>query len=259
MNSDADRAVAARVLPLLDLTSLGADDTEADVDRLCAQAITPAGPVASICIWPRFVARAVEALSGADLPVAAVANFPEGDDDDDRARRDAAAIVAAGGVEVDVVVPWRRLAVGDDEAVRRLVAATRSEIGDQVVLKAILETGELADPLLIERAGRSALDGGADFLKTSTGKTQRSATPEAASTLLGVLTADPVDHDRSGWRRPRGLKVSGGVGTIEQAAVYLDLVDEAIGAAAVGPSTLRFGASRLLTALLDVLDGRLDG
>ncbi len=244
-------AVAARVLPLLDLTSLGDDDTPADIERLCANAPTPAGPVASVCVWPRFVAMSVELLAGTGIPVAAVANFPDGDDDDDRARSDAAAIVAGGGAEVDVVVPWRRLADGDDAAVTRLVAATRAEIGDGTVLKAILETGELDDDELAARAGRAALAGGADFLKTSTGKTARSATPEAAAALLSVLTEPgAASPDRI---RPIGLKVSGGVGTVAQAATYLALADEALGAAAVGPATLRFGASRLLGDLLAVL------
>lgn len=248
-------SVARRVLPLLDLTSLGEDDRPADIDRLCAQAQSPAGSVASVCVWPRFVGQAVDLLSGAEIPVAAVANFPEGDDDDDRARADAAAIVEAGGREVDVVVPWRRLADGDagaDEAVTRLVRATRDEIGDGIVLKAILETGELGDADLVARAGRAALAGGADFLKTSTGKTANSATPEAAAVLLSVLTeasAGAVDRVR-----PLGLKVSGGVGTADQAAVYLGLADDAFGPENVGPATLRFGASRLLGALLELLE-----
>jgi len=260
MTSADPVTVARRVLPLLDLTSLGEDDQPADIDRLCADAQSPAGPVASVCVWPRFVAQSVDLLRGSGIPVAAVANFPEGDDDDDRARADAAAIVEAGGAEVDVVVPWRRLIAAGveagaaaDAAVTRLVRATREEVGDDIVVKAILETGELGDRGLIGRAGMAALAGGADFLKTSTGKTANSATPEAAEVLLGVLTdhADPGGPDRG---VPRGLKVSGGVGTVEQAAVYLGLADAAFGADAVGPATLRFGASRLLGALLDVLD-----
>ena len=244
MTTDELRTVAARALPLLDLTSLGADDTPADIERLCADADTPAGPVASVCIWPRFVARAVDLLDGTGIPVCAVANFPEGDDDDRRAVSDAADIVAAGGVEVDVVVPWRRLAAGESEPVRRLVAAVRDEIGPDLVLKAILETGELVDAALIAQAGHLALDGGADFLKTSTGKTEHSATPEAAGVLLEVLA------ERAGPDGPAGIKISGGVGTTEQAAVYLRLADDALGPDRISPATMRFGASRLLAALL---------
>ncbi len=261
MTSADPATVARRVLPLLDLTSLGDDDQPADIDRLCAQAQSPAGPVASVCVWPRFVAQSVDLLGGSGIPVAAVANFPEGDDDDGRARADAAAIVEAGGKEVDVVVPWRGLidagteagaATGADAAVTRLVRATRDEVGDDIVVKAILETGELGDDALIERAARAALAGGADFLKTSTGKTANSASPEAATVLLSVLS-EAAGRGESRVR-PLGLKVSGGVGSVEQAAVYLALADAAFGADAVGPATLRFGASRLLGALLDVLE-----
>lgn len=247
MTTDDARTVAARALPLVDLTSLGSDDTPADIERLCAAAQTPSGPVASVCVWPRFVAQAVEALAGTTIPVAAVANFPEGDDDDGRAVSDAAAIVAAGGAEVDVVVPWRTLAAGDPAPVERLVAAVRAEIGSDVVLKAILETGELVERELIAEAGVRALAGGADFLKTSTGKTERSATPEAAQTLLEVL-GDPERAPRQ--RHPVGLKVSGGVSTVDQAAVYLDLADRALGAENVSAKTFRFGTSRLLDAIL---------
>jgi deoxyribose-phosphate aldolase len=131
------------------------------------------------------------------------------------------------------------------------VAATRAEIGPDVTLKAILESGELGRDALVERAGRAALAGGADFLKTSTGKTAVSATRAAARVLLSVLV-DPAAA-ASGGREPVGLKVSGGVRTVEDAAIYLDLADAALGVDAVGPSTLRFGASGLLDALLAVL------
>jgi deoxyribose-phosphate aldolase len=124
------------------------------------------------------------------------------------------------------------------------VAAVRAELGPDVVLKAILETGELDDDRLIARAANLALDGGADFLKTSTGKTARSATPEAARVLLSVLT------ERAGPGGTAGIKISGGVGTTEQAGVYLAMADEAFGADRVSPATMRFGASGLLTALL---------
>ncbi len=252
------QAPAARVIPLLDLTSLGDDDTAADIEALCAKAITPFGSVASICTWPRFVATAVEALTGTGIPVCAVANFPAGDDDvmlgpgsvvdqgrgASRVAAEAAAMVDAGAEEVDVVVPWRRLAAGDDAPVTQVVAAVRAEVGSEIVVKAILETGELVDEQLIVRAGHLALDGGADFLKTSTGKTARSATHDAVRTLAHVVVEREPDVGL------RGVKISGGVATTDQAVAYLDIMDAAIGADRVSPATVRFGASRLLSAVL---------
>lgn len=242
------RTAAKRILPLVDLTSLGDDDQPSDIDRLCENATTTHGAVASVCVWPRFVAQAVSLLAGTGVAVCAVANFPEGDDDLDRALADSRAIVEAGGVEVDVVIPWRRLAAGDDPAVvERLVAGVRDELDSTVILKAILESGELADDELIAEAGRRALAAGADFLKTSTGKTERSATPEAVAVL-----ADVVGRFGTTATGP-GIKVSGGVGSVDQAIPYLEIVDAAFGSTWVGAKTFRFGASRLLGDVVEAI------
>ncbi|MGI9596697.1 MAG: deoxyribose-phosphate aldolase [Acidimicrobiales bacterium] len=245
-SSERTRADAQRVLSLIDLTSLGENDRPETVDALCDEAVTPYGPVAAVCIWPRFVARAVERLSGTGLGVAAVANFPDGADDRALAVADAEAIVEAGGVEVDVVFPWRSLAAGQADVGRRLVEVTRNALGDGIVLKVILETGELVEPELIRRAATESLDAGADFLKTSTGKTQRSATPEAARLLLEVIR----DRDATA-----GVKVSGGVRTTAQALDYLSIADEVMGPAWVTPSTFRYGASSLLGDVVATLRG----
>ena len=239
---------ARRALPLLDLTLLGESDTEEEVLELCDKALTSFGTVASVCIWPAFVPAAVQRLKPAGLPVCAVANFPEGDNDPDRAVADALRIVGDGGAEVDVVIPWRTLAAGTEDAVRYLVAAVRNAIGDQKTLKAILETGELSDPSLIRFAATEAIDGGADFLKTSTDKTEHSASPEAAQVLLEVIRDHP-----GAPRHPVGLKVSGGVRTVGDAQTYLRLADHVMGPDWVCPDTFRFGASGLLDAVLEAI------
>ncbi|MEM7274467.1 MAG: deoxyribose-phosphate aldolase [Actinomycetota bacterium] len=243
------RAVAARTLPLIDLTSLGDDDDEAIVDRLLDQAITAHGPVAAVCVWPRFVARAVERLAGTEVGIAAVANFPEGDADPARAVDDAVAIVEAGGTEVDLVYPWRALASGNTEVGPSLLVAVRDAIGAEVHLKVILETGELGDEDLIRRAALDAVAAGADFCKTSTGKTATSATPEAAAILADVLADRVLDG------RPVGLKVSGGIRTVEDAARYLELTERRWGPGRIDAGTFRFGASGLLGDVLAALDG----
>ena len=240
--------VAARTLPLVDLTRLGDDDTPADIDRLCAAATTPAGPVAAVCVWPRFVDQSRRALSDSGIGIASVANFPEGEPDPDRAAADTTRILQDGGDEVDVVFPWRRLAAGDEGAGRRLVAATRAAAGTHT-LKITLETGELADADLIARAAEIALDEGADFLKTSTGKTATSATPDAVRLLLELVKWSGAGA---------GVTVSGGVRTTEQAADYLAIADDVMGADWVGPATFRFGASSLLEDLLAVTNATTD-
>jgi deoxyribose-phosphate aldolase len=107
------QATARIALACLDLTSLNDADTEADIDKLCARAQGPFGPVAAVCVWPRLAAFARQKLP-ADIAVAAVANFPDGSADIARAVRDTATIVQSGAQEVDVVLPYQQLLAGDE-------------------------------------------------------------------------------------------------------------------------------------------------
>jgi deoxyribose-phosphate aldolase len=238
---------ARTALACLDLTSLGDADTEADIARLCERAQGPHGPVAAVCVWPRLAAFARARLP-ASIGVAAVANFPEGGVDVERALRDTAAIVMAGAQEVDVVLPWRALQAGDEAACGALLAAVR-RASDGLVLKVILESGELQDPRLIRRAAEVALAAGADFLKTSTGKTHISATVEAANVMLGAIAADAAARNRVGF------KASGGIRTVADAALYIGLTATLLGRDAVHPSRFRIGASALLNDIEAVLGG----
>ncbi len=235
---DANEAArTARIaLACLDLTSLGDADTEADVERLCRRAQGPFGNTAAVCVWPRFVAFARARLPAA-VRVAAVANFPDGSSDAARAVRDTQAIVGAGGDEVDVVIPYRDL-----DAAPALLATVRRACEGRT-LKVILETGVLADETLIRRACRIALDAGADFLKTSTGKAKLSATPAAAKLLLEAI--DPASKV--------GFKPAGGIRTVADAAVYIELAAARFGA--VSPARFRIGASGLLDDVEAVLGG----
>lgn len=240
--------VARRVVKLLDLTSLGDADSESDIVKLCRQAAAAPGLVASVCIWPRFVGLAVEELAGTQIAVCAVANFPLGANDPAQATADALQIIDAGGAEIDVVIPWRALRDGERGAARRMISGIRDAVGSTPIIKAILETGELSDAELISIAGREAIAGGADFLKTSTGKTSKSATPAAAKTLLELIRDDTASTGHQ-----VGLKVSGGVRTVDQARVYLALADEIMGPDWANRSTFRFGASSVLSDIREVL------
>jgi deoxyribose-phosphate aldolase len=245
MNTDTmqDARVA---LACLDLTSLNDADTEADIAALCQRALgAPArgGHTAAVCVWPRL-ARFARTQLPAQVAVAAVANFPDGSSDVQRAVRDTGQIVQAGAQEVDVVIPWRDLA-----AAPALLAAVRRECAG-LRLKVILESGELEDEAVIALACRMALDAGADFLKTSTGKTPRSATLAAARVLLGAIAADAAAAAHVGF------KPSGGIRTVAEAAPYLALTAQLLGAAALTPARFRIGASSLLNDIEAVLAGR---
>jgi deoxyribose-phosphate aldolase len=226
------------MVALVDLTSLTGEETDAEIAALCAQAQTPAGPVAAVCVYGQCVERAVAELDGSGIPVAAVANFPEGDLDAARAVRDTQAAVQAGAREVDVVLPWRAFAAGDRAGAMAVVEATREAC--PVLLKVILESGLLREPEVIGAAARDALAVGADFVKTSTGKLQPAATLPAAAVMLEAVR----DHGRGGF------KASGGIRTAAEAADYLELADALFGPDWATPQTFRFGASSLLADLL---------
>ena len=240
-------ATARLALACLDLTSLNDADTEADVAKLCERAQGPHGPVAAVCVWPRFAAFARSQLP-ANIGVAAVANFPDGSADIERALRDTGEIVQSGAQEVDVVLPYARLQQGDEQAVSQLLNAVRRACPG-LTLKVILETGVLVDDALVARAARLSLDAGADFLKTSTGKTPVSATPQAARVMLATIAADPRATARVGF------KASGGIRSVADAALYLGLCEQALGRDALRPARFRIGASSLLNDIESVLGG----
>jgi deoxyribose-phosphate aldolase len=224
---------------VIDLTTLEDDDTPAKVRVLCEKAQTPRGPVAAVCILPGLAAVAVEALKDSPVKVATVANFPDGAYDPDGAAETTAKAVADGVDEVDVVAPWRSVLQGDDESLARLVSMAADACGDRT-LKVILETGSIPDPLTVRAMADAALDAGAFFLKTSTGKFGPGADLGSARVLL-----EAVRDKGSG-----GVKVSGGVRTAEQADDYLRLTSAILGENAVTPERFRIGASSLLDALL---------
>jgi deoxyribose-phosphate aldolase len=241
------RSTAARLLALVDLTSLNEYDTAESISALAALAATPAGRVAAFCTWPRLVPAALRVLGTGGVPIAAVANFPAGAADAASASAETAEAIGAGAQEIDVVFPYRALLAGDRASGLALVRACREACGPSVLLKVILETGQLQAAGQIEVAAALAIEGGADFLKTSTGKTQPGATPEAARILIEVIAA----ARRRG--RTLGLKVSGGVGTLAQAQSYLALYEQAFGAGSASARTLRIGTSGLIKPLLAAL------
>ncbi|GJD56004.1 deoxyribose-phosphate aldolase [Methylobacterium dankookense] len=232
-------SVARRALPLLDLTDLGEGCTPDRIAVLCRDARD--GGVAAICVWPAFVKQGAALLAGSGIKVATVVNFPDGGEDAAAAAAETKAARAAGADEIDLVLPYRAVMRGDAARARALVAAVRAACGP-ACLKVILETGSLETPERVAQASLLALEEGADFLKTSTGKSPVSATPEAAGLMLAAIAA-------SG--KPAGLKVSGGLRRVADAAAYLAIADALMGPGWATPKTFRLGASSLYGALMD--------
>jgi len=239
--TQADAISARRIVPLVDLTSLSGNETEADIARLCNSAVT--ADVAAVCVHAQHVPQARARLASSNVRLATVVAFPHGGDDILQAADDSAAAVADGADEIDVVAPLKAVMSGDIGLVGELVECCRAAIGPQVKLKLIVETGTLGESSLITAVARSAVMAGADMLKTSTGKVPVGATLEAAALLLAVV------QEAEGRV---GLKLSGGIRTPDEAAAYLAMVDRVMGEDWVSRDHLRFGASSLLDGLLAV-------
>lgn len=220
-----------KIANLVDLTSLNDKDTQEDIKKLCDKALKY--QVAAVCVYPQFVKLAKQLLQNSQVKIATVANFPKGDSNIEQIKNSIQQSIANGAQEIDLVFPF------NDSAPTVFIAECKKICGDNIVLKVILETGSLSPEKIQERCD-IAIKAGADFLKTSTGKTSIGATIEAATIILQKIKDS---------NRKIGFKASGGVRTIEQAEEYIRLADKIMGADWVSPQTFRLGASQLLEAI----------
>jgi deoxyribose-phosphate aldolase len=234
----AKAATDARLLASVDLASLGEDDAPEKIRGLCARAVAERVRPAAVCVYPEHIATARAALNrdgASGIRVAAVANFPDGANDAARALRETRRALAAGADEIDLVFPWRAWTGGDRDGGPLMVERCKEACGHRT-LKAIIESGELGDPLLVREVSLAAIDAGADFVKTSTGRSRVGATIEAAAAILECLRE----------RGRGGIKASGGIRTLADARGYLELADRVCGAGWATPATFRIGTSALL-------------
>jgi deoxyribose-phosphate aldolase len=221
---------------LIDLTYLG-DDDDAAIDSLCAKA----DGVAALCVYAHYIPRVKANLAGKRIKIATVVNFPHGNSTLETVLAEMDTAISHGADEIDVVLPYPDFLNGDFHKVNHFLKQVHERAPHQV-LKIIIESGVLQKPALIRLAGQMVIDSGADFIKTSTGKTEVGATLEAAYTLLTLIeqSKNPLV----------GLKLSGGIRTIAEAHTYLYLAREVMGEMWLNPHNLRIGASKLLDELL---------
>jgi len=228
------------VVRLIDLTDLDDAHRPDGIDALVADAVQHR--TAAVCVWPEFVAPVRARLDATGAPaglrVATVVNFPDATSSTTDVLAETRSSLDAGADEIDMVLPYGALIDGDEKAALDTVIQVAQTVHERSCgVKVIIESGVLADADLIRAATRLAITGGADFVKTSTGKTSVSATLAAVDAVLDeIVAADRVV----------GLKPSGGIRTVDDAAAYLDLVDRRLGPAWATPETFRFGASGLL-------------
>lgn len=258
----AKRSGLRLALSMVDLTTLEGKDTPEKVRSLCRKAMRPyegeidppVPSVAAVCVYPSLVRAAKEALAGSAVKVASVATgFPSGQYPLSVRLADVRDAVAEGADEIDMVINRGAYLAGRFDEVADEIMRTREACG-AAHLKIILETGELetldhvrrASDLAIEAASRGgAIEDGAVFIKTSTGKVQPAATMPVTLVMLEAIR----DHFlRSGVRI--GMKPAGGIRAAKQALHYLVMVKETLGDSWLTPSLFRFGASALANDLL---------
>ena len=244
---DTDRILLSRVFSCIDNTTLNATDNEQSVEAFCRRTLqlTADGQtVAAVCVYPRFVAVASRVLAGSGIRVASVAGgFPHGQLPLELKMGEVKYALEQGADEIDMVISRGALLAGDEATVRDEVASIKEVCGAHH-LKVILETGELPSPTLVERAAQLAIDGGADFIKTSTGKIAVGATPEAAEVMLNV-----VNRNVNFNKKRVGFKAAGGISTPEEALQYAEMAEKILGSDYINNQTFRIGASRLTERL----------
>ena len=252
-----DRDTLLACMACTDYTTLKETDSPRSVTLFARHSLELAAqglpPVATICVYPSLVdtvgvvlAEAPAGSPGESIGITAVCGaFPSGQTYMEVKMLECAMAIENGADEIDIVINVGAMLSGDYDLAESELAMIREEIDGDAVLKVILETGSLADPELIYRASMLAMEGGADFIKTSTGKTPISATPAAAVVMCRAIR----DFERSCSRKV-GIKVAGGISTPEDAVLYRTIVAQELGPEWLTPSLFRIGASRLVDALV---------
>ena len=257
-----------RAITLMDLTTLSGDDTPGNVRRLCAKARNPLREdlvdalgvralgirAGAVCVYHAMVPTAVEALEGSGIPVAAVSTgFPAGLSPVEQRIAEIRASVAAGAAEIDIVITRAHVLTGDYEALHEEVRRFREACGE-AHMKAILATGELGTLGNVARASVVAMQAGADFIKTSTGKEGVNATIPFGIVMCRMIR----DYfEQTGYAV--GFKPAGGIRTAKTALEFLYLMKEELGDRWLRADLFRFGASALLTDIERQLEHSVTG
>jgi len=237
---------------MMDLTTLEGADTPGKVAALSSKGIRPdpSDPnipsVAAICVYPNLVPYALERTRGTSVKVASVATaFPSGQSPIEIKLAEVRDVVEMGAHEVDMVIDRGAFLSGRYAKVYDEIVRVKEICAGRAHLKVILETGELGTYDNVRRASLLAIAGGADFIKTSTGKLPTSATLPVTLCMLEVIRDV---HEETG--RVVGMKVAGGIRQSKQAVQYLVQVHETLGLAWLTPDRYRLGASTLLNDVL---------
>ena len=258
----ASEQVYKECFSMMDLTTLKTDDTPASVTKLVNKVNAfcqsyPEWPLpASVCVYPNFAATVKEARA-CDFNITVVsACFPSSQSFLEVKLKECELAVEQGAAEVDIVLALNAFLAGDYETaadeirqVRACIDKVAAKQGRQVHLKVILETGLLRKPELIAEASFLAMEAGADFIKTSTGKVDVNATPAAAYVMCECIAKY---HELTG--KKIGFKPAGGISSAADALCYYSIVSTILGKEWLNKDLFRFGVSRVANSLLAAVE-----
>ena len=250
---------------IMDLTTLKSNDTVASVKALVEKAngvmeAFPGYPLpASICVYPNFASVVRDVRCCPELHVTTVAAcFPSSQSFLDVKVQECRLAVRDGADEIDIVLALNHFLAGEYDAAAEEIVAVRKALdeegekaGRKITLKVILETGLLAEPDLIARASFLAMEAGADFIKTSTGKVEVNATPTAALVMCECIRLFNLKTGRK-----VGFKAAGGISNAKDALEYYHIVSSVLGEEWLNKELFRFGVSRLGNSLVSAIEGK---
>jgi deoxyribose-phosphate aldolase len=253
---EPDKRLLMSILNLIDLTSLNTTDNKSNIINFTGRVnsfqsrFTNIPNVAAICVYPNFVSVVKEKLSAKNVKIASVAgSFPTSQTFRSIKVAECKMAVDAGADEIDIVIPVGAFLGNDYAMVADEIREIKEAIGNKL-LKVIVESGLLGSYELIFKASMIAMDAGADFIKTSTGKVAVSATPEAAYVMCRAVSDF---YAETGIRV--GFKAAGGIATIEDALIYYRIVSHCLGNEWLNNKYFRIGASRLANNILSGIAG----
>lgn len=255
--------VLKNCMALMDLTTLHSEDTPESVKKLVGKVNSfmkdyPEYPLpASICVFPNFASVVRTDLASSEVHVTAVAGcFPTSQSFLEVKVKECEMAVEAGADEIDIVLALNAFMAGDEDSARKEIRTIRgaidnvaAKIGRKVTLKVILETGLLVTPENIAEASFLAMEEGADFIKTSTGKVSVNATPMAAYVMCECIKAF---YEKTG--RKVGFKAAGGISTSKDAVCYHSIAKSILGNDWINRDLFRFGVSRLANSLMSSIE-----
>jgi deoxyribose-phosphate aldolase len=249
--------ILSNCIGLMDLTSLNHTDTVSKIESMVQKVNLFKGQfpnypqVAAICVYPNFTKTVREILIDKSVKLAVVAGvFPSSQSFLEIKRAECKMASQAGADEIDIVLSLNHFLEGDYEKASEEIREIKKAAG-KAHLKVILESGTLKEPEQIYKASILAMEAGADFIKTSTGKTEPAATPEAAYVMCSAIKDF---HNKTGIKV--GFKPAGGIVTPKDAILYYAIVDSVLGENWLNPHLFRLGASRLANNILSELENQ---